>query len=478
MLEWILFIFSEKLLGDEIMEDFTVIILAAGEGKRMKSKHSKVTHKILGKSMIEWVYNAVKKAGAADCIVVVGHRADEVRECLGEKVKYAIQEQQLGTGHAVMQVVPYLKEKEDGYVMIMCGDMPLISSDTIKNAIKKHIEDKNAVTILTAEFDDPTGYGRIVKNGDKVIKIIEEKDATPQEKNIKEVNSGLYCFNVKPLIEALQRITNNNNQKEYYLTDTIEILINQGEKVETYKIKDNYEIMGINDKIQLSQAVKILRKNINETYMKSGVIIIDPDTTYIEPNVEIGIDVVIYPGTIIEGKSIIEEDCVIGPYTRIVNSTVKKGAKVQNSVVLESVIGESSCIGPFAYLRPGSIIGKEVKIGDFVEVKNSVIGDKTKVSHLSYIGDCDVGANVNVGCGTIVVNYDGRKKHRSIIRDNAFIGCNTNLISPVEVESNSYIAAGSTITHKVPENSLAIARARQEIKKDWVLKRGLIDKKE
>jgi len=394
-----------------------------------------------------------------------------VKKCMGEKTKYAIQEQQLGTGHAVMQVVPLLKNK-GGNVIIMCGDMPLISTDTLKNAMKKHIDEKNAGTILTADFNTPFGYGRIIKDSNgKVVKIVEEKDASEQEKRIKEVNSGLYCFNIGLLIESLGRISNNNKQGEYYLTDVIEILINQGNKVDTYKVGNNYEIMGINDRVQLSQAGNELRRVIIEGYMRAGVTVVDPSSVYIEPSAQIGIDTIVYPGTIIEGDSVIGEECIIGPNSRIVNSKVSDKTEVQNSVVVNSEIGENSHIGPFAYLRPGSAIGSDVKIGDFVEIKNSVIGDKSKVSHLSYIGDCDVGKNVNVGCGTVVVNYDGIKKHRSVLEDNVFIGCNTNLVSPVRVRKNSYTAAGSTITDEVPEDSLAIARSRQENKEGWVKKR-------
>ena len=460
------------------MADLVAVILAAGEGKRMKSKHSKVTHKIQGKALIEWLYGAAMEAGINDCIMVVGHRADEVKECIGEKVNFAMQEEQLGTGHAVMQAVPYLKDNK-GNTIVICGDMPLISAETIKGAIKKHIEEKNAATILTADFENPAGYGRILKNADgRVVKIVEDKDATLEEKKIREINSGLYCFQTQLLIESLGKISNNNKQGEYYLTDSIEILIGQSNRVDTYKIENNYEIMGINDRVQLSQAGAILRRVILDEHMRAGVTIIDPDSVYIDSNVKIGIDTVIYPATIIEGSSIIGEDCIIGPNTRLNDSKVDNGAEVQNSVVLNSVIGERSHIGPYAYLRPGSAVGKEVKIGDFVEVKNSVIGDKSKVSHLSYIGDCDVGSNVNIGCGTVVVNYDGLHKHRSVIEDNAFVGCNTNLISPVKVKKNSYIAAGSTITDEVPENALAIARARQVVKEEWVQKRGLKTKKE
>ncbi len=455
------------------MTELTAVILAAGEGKRMKSTHSKVVHKILGKELIRWVYDAALKAGVGDCILVIGHRAEEVRECMGNDVKYVLQEQQLGTGHAVMQAVPHLEGRK-GTVMVVCGDMPLISPDTIRNAYEKHISENNAVTILTADFEDPSGYGRIVRDSSgKVVKIVEEKDADPEEKNIREINSSLYCFETELLIDALAGIGSNNSQKEYYLTDTIEILITKGKRVGTYKIANNYEIMGINDRVQLSRASDIMRRIIAEGHMREGVTIIHPESVYIDPDVRIGMDTVIYPGTILEGDTTIEPDCVIGPDTRIVASRVQRAVEIQYSVVLRSSIGEMSHVGPFAYVRPGSVIGKGTKIGDFVEVKNSTVGDHTKVSHLSYIGDCDVGENVNVGCGTVVVNYDGRKKHRTRIGDNAFVGCNANLISPVKIYNNAYIAAGSTITDDVPENALAIARVRQENKEGWVLKKRL-----
>ena len=455
------------------MKDLVAVVLAAGEGKRMKSKHSKLTHKILGKTLIEWVYSAAISSEIDACIMVVGHKADEVKACMGDKVKYVTQEQQLGTGHAVMQAEAYLK-KRNGHVIVMCGDMPLISSETISNAFEKHTRQNNTVTIITADFENPTGYGRIIKDqNSRVVKIVEHKDASEDERQIREINSGLYFFEIKLLLDSLEKINNNNSQGEFYLTDTIEILIGRGKKVDTYKIENNYEIIGINDRVQLSNAETIKRRTIIEEYMRSGVTVIAPDTVYIESGVQIGMDTTIYPGTVVEGNSIIGQECIIGPNTRLVNSKVEDGAEVQNSVVLDSTVGERSHIGPFAYLRPGSTIGKDVKIGDFVEVKNSIVGNKTKVSHLSYIGDCDVGTNVNVGCGTIVVNYDGKKKHRTLIGDNVFIGCNTNLISPVEVKKNAYIAAGSTITDDVPENALAIARERQVVKEDWVVKKGL-----
>lgn len=455
------------------MEHLIAVILAAGEGKRMKSKSSKVIHKVCGKALVQWVHQAVENAGVKESIIVVGHRSDQVKECLGDKAEYVIQEKQLGTGHAVMQAESFLAGKE-GYVVVLCGDTPLVTTETIKKAIEYHKNRNNAATVITAELDNPTGYGRIIRdnNGD-VAKIVEHKDASDTEKEIKEINSGMYCFTIKHLVAALKELNNKNSQGEYYLTDTLEILIHKGLSVGAVKVADTDEILGINDRIQLSMAGEIMRKKIITNLMKSGVTIIDQNSTYIDEDVIIGIDSVIYPGTILEGETVIGEDCVIGPNARLVSSKTGNRVEINNSIVLESSVGDDTHVGPFAFIRPGSNIGKDVKIGDFVEVKKSVIGDKTKVSHLTYIGDAEIGKNVNLGCGVVVVNYDGKNKNKTIVGDNAFVGCNVNLISPVTVKDNAYVAAGSTITEEVPENSLAIGRARQVIKEDWVIKKGM-----
>ena len=455
------------------MEQSVAVILAAGEGKRMKSKKSKVVHKIFGKSLIEWIYTSVKKAGIDESIVVVGHRSDQVIECMGDTVKYAVQQQQLGTGHAVMQAEKYFKDKE-GYVLILYGDTPLVTSKTLKDAIDFHKNNECSATVITAEVDDPTGYGRIIRDikGD-VLKIVEQKDASPEEAAIKEINSGMYCFTIKELVKALRLLNNDNNQGEYYITDTIGILVEMGHKVGALKLSNPKEILGINDRVQLYEASEIIKARIMEKHMRCGVTIIDPTSTYIDEGVEIGIDTVIYPGTILEGTTRIGEDCIIGPNSRLVNTIIGNGTEINHSVILESSVGNNTHVGPFAYIRPESSIGDKVKIGDFVEVKKSVIGDKTKVSHLTYIGDAQVGRNANIACGVVTVNYDGKKKHKTIIGDNAFVGCNVNLVAPIVVESNTYIAAGSTVTDDVPENSLAIARERQTIKEGWVLRKGM-----
>jgi len=455
------------------MADTLALILAAGEGKRMKSRKSKVTHEICGKPMIKWVYDAAAGAGIKDFAAVVGSQSQQIREILGNDIKFVVQEKQLGTAHAVMQARDILNSMK-GYVIVLYGDTPLVTSETIKAALDYHIENNFSATIITAEFDEPFGYGRIVRDADgNVCKIVEERDATLQEKAIKEINSGMICFNTDDLLMCLERIDNHNDQGEYYLTDSIEILIREGKSVGALKVKDGSEILGVNDRLQLYQASEAIRKRINENLMKSGVTLIDPASTYINADVEIGIDTVIYPGVILEAGTKIGEDCIIGPNSRIVSSVIGNNVEVNNSIVLESSIGDGTKVGPFAYIRPGSVVGCNVKIGDFVELKKADIGDKTKISHLTYVGDAKVGKNVNIGCGVVFVNYDGKQKHKTIVGDNAFIGCNTNLVAPVTVGNDSYIAAGSTITEEVPEHALAIARERQVNKEGWVIKRGM-----
>ncbi len=458
------------------MENLSAIVLAAGEGTRMKSNMPKVLHKVCGKALVEWVCDAVAEAGIHTCVTVVGHKADEVKSYMGQRVEFALQAEQLGTGHAVMQAQPMIKDNAE-YVIVLNGDTPLIQGDTIKKVLDYHIKNNNMATVITTELEDATGYGRIIRdeNGN-VVKIVEHKDANEQEKSIREVNSGMYCFTVQYLLDALNKISNKNAQGEYYLTDTIEILIKEQFKVGALKIDNSAELLGINNRVQLAQIESIMRQRIINKHLLNGVTIIDPSSTYIQSDVKIGMDTIIYPGCVLERNTEIREKCLIGPNTRIVNCTVEENVEIQYSVLLDSYVKKNTHIGPFAYLRPGSKIGENVKIGDFVEVKNAEIGNNSKVSHLSYIGDAEVGNNVNMGCGTVVVNYDGKKKHKTIIEDNAFVGCNANLVSPVVVRENAYIAAGSTITKEVPKDSLAIARKKQKNIDGWVKKRrGLND---
>lgn len=453
------------------MSDLVTVILAAGKGTRMKSKLPKVLHKAAGKSMVQHVIDAAKAAGAKRNIVVTGFGGEMVREALGTQAEFAEQKEQLGTGHAVLQTADLLKD-EQGTVMVLCGDTPLLTGDLLKKLYESHVEAKAKATVLTAIMPDATGYGRIIRAEDgSVLKIVEHKDATEAERAVKEVNSGIYCFDARALFASLQQVTNDNAQGEYYLPDVLEILQKQGEKIWAVAADDYESTLGINSRLQLSGAEKILRRRKNEELMADGVTIMDPDTTYVDCDVKIGRDTVIYPQTWIEGNTVIGEDCEVGPCVRL--QDVKMGNKVmgQFGYYHDCVIDDGVILGQFNHIRPDSHLMTGVKMGNFVEVKNSVIGEGSKLPHLSYIGDTDMGSGVNMGCGTITVNYDGKTKFRTKIGNDAFVGCNSNLVAPVEVEDGAYIGAGSTITKKVPSNNLAIARARQTNIEGWADKR-------
>lgn len=445
------------------------IILAAGEGKRMKSNIAKPLQQAAGKALVEWVLDTAEETGSDENIVVIGHKAEDVKAYLGDRAKYAYQYEQLGTGHAVMQGIESIKDV-DGTVMVLYGDSPLIEAETLKRVREDHSKKMRAATVITAIADEPYGYGRIVRENGEIVRIVEQKDASEDEQKITEVNSGMYFFDIQKLKESLSKITNDNSQGEYYITDVIEIMLSEGEKVGAY-VTDLEQTMGVNDKLQLSQVGKILNRRKVEALMLAGVTIIDPDKVQVTTNVKVGRDTVLYPGTVLEGDSVIGENCVIGSNTSLNNCKVGNNTKILETVGIDSEIGSDTNVGPFAYLRPGTKVGSEVKIGDFVEVKNSTIDDGTKVAHLTCIGDADVGKRVNFGCGTVVVNYDGVNKHRTIIEDDCFIGCNTNLVSPVVVRHGAYTAAGSTITDEVPPESLAIARSKQVVKEQWTAKR-------
>lgn len=450
---------------------FTSVILAAGMGTRMKSKMPKVLHKVCGKPLSKWVIDASEAAGADKVCAVVGHKAETVKEVLGDVCEFALQAEQKGTGHAVMQAIDVIKNSK-GEVVILNGDTPLITAETINKAIEYHKNNGNQATVITAILDDATGYGRIVRDNDgSVLKIVEQKDASKEEKKINEVNSGMYVFDAQSLVYALDKITPNNAQGEYYLTDTLEILLSAGKKIGGYAISDNDEIRGINDRVQLNEAEKIMQKRINEYHMRNGVTMRNPESVYIEDGVEIGNDTEICQNVTIKSGTKIGSDCVIGSGSILDRAVIHDGVDVLSSVILESEVDEGTHVGPFAYIRPNCHVGKEVKVGDFVELKNSNIDDGTKISHLTYIGDSDVGKRVNFGCGTVTCNYDGKKKYRTTIGDDCFVGCNTNFVSPINVGDGVYIAAGSTITEDIPENSLSIARARQVNKEGWKDKR-------
>lgn len=449
---------------------FLTLVLAAGMGTRMKSKMPKVLHKVCGKPLCKWVIDAAKEAGSDEVCAVIGHGADELRKELGDICSYAVQAEQKGTGHAVKMAEEFIKKAQT--VVILCGDTPLVRAETIKQAVEYHDKNGEQATVLTAILPDSTGYGRIVRDTDgSVLKIVEQKDATEEEKKIREVNSGMFVFDAQSLLYALGKIEPNNAQGEYYLTDTLEILLAAGKKIGAYTIEDSDEIRGINDRVLLSEAEAAMRRRINAFHMRNGVTMINPESVYIEADVEIGNDTIVEANVTIKSGTKIGADCVIGTGSVINRAVIHDGADILSSVILESEVGSGTHVGPFAYIRPNCRVGRDVKVGDFVELKNSVIDDGTKISHLTYIGDSDIGKRVNFGCGTVTCNYDGKNKFRTAIGDDCFVGCNTNFVSPINVGAGAYIAAGSTITEDIPENSLSIARARQVNKEGWTDKR-------
>jgi bifunctional UDP-N-acetylglucosamine pyrophosphorylase / glucosamine-1-phosphate N-acetyltransferase len=446
------------------------IVLAAGQGKRMKSKLYKVLHPVCGKPMVGHVTDVLEQLGVKRKVVVVGHGAEAVKAYLGDRAEYALQEQQLGTGHAVMQTRALLAE-EEGLTILVYGDTPLITAESLRRMMDLHREQGAAVTLLTALFEQPQGLGRIIRNErGHVTEIVEQKDCSPEQDAIKEINAGTYCFDNRKLFEALSKINNNNAQNEYYLTDVIGILREQGETIAAYCTPDWIESIGVNDRLALSEAEQYMRERINRKHMLNGVTLIDPTATYIEADVQIGSDTIVYPGSFLRGQTRIGEECIIGPNSDITDATIGHRVQIKQSVLLECKVGDETTIGPFAYLRPGADLGAKVKIGDFVEIKNATLGEGTKVSHLSYVGDAKVGKNVNIGCGAITVNYDGYNKHLTEVEDDAFVGSNVNLIAPVKVGKGAYVVAGSTITHDVNADDLAIARERQTNKPGYAAK--------
>ncbi|HWJ79874.1 MAG TPA: bifunctional UDP-N-acetylglucosamine diphosphorylase/glucosamine-1-phosphate N-acetyltransferase GlmU [Niallia sp.] len=443
------------------------VILAAGQGTRMKSKLYKVLHPVCGKPMVQHVVDQVALLQVSKIVTVIGYGSEKVKAQLGNSVDYVYQKEQLGTAHAVIQAKDLLGDKK-GVTLVACGDTPLITSGTMEALFQHHDKTNAKATILTAKTNKPDGYGRIVRNQSGVVeRIVEHKDATEAERQITEINTGTYLFDNALLFEALDQVSNENAQGEFYLPDVIEILKQKGEIVTAFQTDDFNETIGVNDRVALSEAEAIMRKRINETHMRNGVTIVDPLNTYIEASVTIKEDTIIYPGTTLAGTTVIGPECIIGPNTEINNCEVGNNTAIKQSVANDSSIGSHVNIGPFAHIRPASQIGDDVKIGNFVEIKKAELGKGSKASHLSYIGDAKVGSDVNVGCGTITVNYDGKNKFLTTIEDGAFIGCNSNLIAPVHIGKGAYVAAGSTITDDVPTESLSIARARQVNKEGY-----------
>ncbi|OXC15778.1 bifunctional UDP-N-acetylglucosamine diphosphorylase/glucosamine-1-phosphate N-acetyltransferase GlmU [Lactobacillus crispatus] len=455
-----------------------VVVLAAGKGTRMKSKLYKVLHKVCGKTMVEHVVDAAQGVNPAEIVTIVGTGAGDVEKVLADKSKFAFQEKQLGTGDAVMTAREELGDK-DGATLVVTGDTPLFTTDTFNELFKYHAEKGNAATVLTAKAPNPFGYGRIIRDDQgNVLRIVEQKDGKPEELKVKEINTGVFCFDNKKLFEALKHVNNDNAQGEYYLTDVLEILRNSGERVGAYKMPDFSESLGVNDRIALAQATKTMQRRINEQHMRDGVSFIDPDTAYIDADVKIGNDTVIEGNVVIKGNTEIGSDCYITSGSRIVDSKIGNNVTVTSSTVEEAEMDNNTDIGPNSHLRPKAIIRKGAHIGNFVEIKKAEIGENTKVGHLTYVGDATLGKDINIGCGTIFSNYDGVKKFHTNVGDHAFIGAGSTLIAPINVADHAFIAADTTVTKDVNKYDMAIGRGRQVNKPDYWHKLPLSQDKE
>ena len=451
------------------MGNVVALILAAGKGTRMKSKYPKVVHTLAGVPMVKHVCRIVEGLGVTRKILVVGYEAEKVIKAAGSDCEYVEQKDQLGTGHAVLQAEATISEDN---VLVLYGDTPLLRRSTLEKLIKTHMIAENHATVITAYVPNPAGYGHIIRDADgEIHAIVEDRDANDEQKKIDEINTGIYIFQKELLFRMLKKIKPENAQGEIYLTDVIGLLADEGFKVGTITTDDANEIEGINTRQQLAQAEKVIQRSLREHWMNEGVTLLDPETVYLDLDVEIGSDSVIYPNTYLQGRTILGSEVQIGPNVRIKDSHVGSGTKIEQAVILDSEIAAACSVGPFAYIRPETVMKEKSKVGTFVEIKKSVVDSGSKVPHLTYVGDGLIGKNVNIGAGTIFVNYDGQKKHQTIVEDGAFVGCNANLIAPVTVKKNAYVAAGSTITKEVTEDSLGIARARQENIEGWVTRK-------
>ena len=452
-----------------------VVILAAGQGTRMKSALPKVLHPIVGRPMVERVVDTAKAIDPASITVIVGHSAEDVQACLKDRtdIQFALQMPQLGTAHALQQAEPLLAERT-GTVVLLSGDVPLLRSQTLQQLLDVHHSAQAAVTVMTAMVDRPYGYGRIVRTGGRLARIVEERDATPTERQIKEINAGIYAFDLAPLFDALRGIASQNAQGEYYLTDLIAIYHRRKLTIETMVAPNPVEIRGINSRTELAEVSRLVRQTKNEELMAAGVTIIDPATTYIDSEVEVGPDTVIHPGVVLEGRTRIGAMCEIQAHVRITDSELGERVHVNNFCLLNHVrVADGAAVGPFAHLRPETTVGEGAKVGNFVELKKTTLGAGSKVSHLSYLGDASVGADVNIGAGTIVCNYDGQKKQQTVIEDGAFVGSDTQLIAPVTVGRGAYIGTGTTVRENVPPGALAVSAGKQRTIEGWVeRKRG------
>ena len=455
---------------DFFMKNIAAIILAAGKGTRMKSELIKVLHMVAGRPMIDWPLDAARSVGAKPIVMVVGHQADAVRKKFDGQsdILCALQAEQLGTGHAVDCAVGALSGFS-GTALILCGDTPLLRGDTLAALLDFHHSHSATVTVLTAYLDNPHGYGRIVRDGDgRVTRIVEQKDATPEERDIREINSGVYCIEADFLFSAIGSLGADNVQKEYYLTDLVAVAAERNLVCMGMEITDSDEIMGVNDRCQLAVAARILRRRINRDFMLSGVSLVDPEHTYIDYGVNIGADTLVHPNCYITGRTVVGTGCIIENGVSISDCRIGNACHIKSGSALEnSELYDEVSVGPMAHLRSGTILESRVKIGNFVETKKMVLGEGSKASHLTYLGDAEIGRDVNIGCGTITCNYDGVAKHRTVIGDNVFIGSDVQLVAPVTVGQNALIAAGTTVTKNVPPGSLVISRTPQINREGW-----------
>ena len=450
--------------------DLQVIIMAAGLGTRMKSRTVKVLHRAAGRPLIDYVVDLAWEISDAPPVMVVGHQRETVQQHVGDRARYAVQEQQLGTGHAVQQAIGQVSAKE---VLILSGDVPLTRPETLRRLVEEHRRAKNALTLLTMNLDDPGLYGRIVRDANgAVVKIVEAKDADEMHRNIREVNAGIYLFEGEPLAGNLKRLSTNNAQGEYYLTDLIGMLRESGRRVGAMVIDDPVEVLGVNSRSELANVEAEIQRRVVERLMREGVTFRNPSTVVIDSTVSIGPDTVIYPYVTLEGTTRIGNGCVVEPGVHLQNVEVGNDVHLKTGTVAEdAVIEDQATVGPYAHLRPGTQLAKHVKVGNFVETKKAIFGEGSKASHLSYIGDAEVGADVNIGAGTITCNYDGVNKHKTILEDGVFIGSDTQLVAPVRVGRGAYVGAGSTITQDVPPDSLALSRVPQKVIEGWATRR-------
>ncbi len=455
-----------------MQKGLAAVILAAGKGTRMRSALAKVLHPICGQPMLSYPLEAAKQAGFKQLKVVVGHQAEQVTAAFpGDEITWIQQTDQLGTGHALMCAADSLRGYS-GALLLLCGDVPLLQAETLERLLRYHSQQQAAVTVLTAQMPNPAGYGRIIRDGEQVLQIVEEKDATEEQRQVTEINTGTYLFDAAFVLSALKGLNKNNAQGEYYLTDVVAAAVAAGEKTRALCVDDPTEVMGINDRCQLAEAEVLMRWRINANLMFGGISMPDPTTVYIDNGVEIGMDTILHPNVHLRGKTSIGKNCIIETGVVVVDSQIADNTHIKaGSAIEESQIGENCKVGPMAHLRPGTVLVGNNKIGNFVETKKIYLGEKSQASHLTYLGDAEIGTNVNFGCGTITCNYDGVNKHKTTVEDDVFVGSDCQLIAPVKIGRNSLIAAGSTITKDVPADALALSRVEQTVIAGWRLRK-------